>query len=298
MFIIHNKSIFLGVTGIIVALAIVAISVLGLPLGIDFEGGSLAEVSYPVERPEKGLVEEALAEEIDGVFSLRGSGEEGFILRTHTLTSDEYQGVLEALSLGGAHEVVEERFTSIGPVIGAELREKALFAIAIVLAVIILYIAFVFRHVSETVSSWKYGFVAIVALAHDIIVPAGAFALWAHYTGAEIDTLFVMAILAILGYSVNDTIVIFDRVRENLTHNRETHSKEPFAETVGRSLSQTFARSINTSLTTLFVLGTLFFIGGVATTDFAFTLIVGIIAGAYSSLFFAAPLLVQLAGKE
>jgi len=162
----------------------------------------------------------------------------------------------------------------------------------IVVVAIILFIALAFRKVSEPVSSWKYGVIAIIALLHDIIVPVGLFALLGVVVSAEIDVLFVMALLAILGYSVNDTIVVFDRVRENLRTNSELNKKEDFELTVGKSLNQTYTRSINTSLTTLFVLLTLFFLGAPVTQNFALVLLTGVIAGTYSSIFLATPLLV------
>ena len=159
---------------------------------------------------------------------------------------------------------------------------------------IIFFIAFVFRHVSAPVSSWKYGIIAIIALLHDIIVTIGLFAVLGALVGAEVDILFVMALLAILGYSVNDTIVVFDRVRENLRTNLELNRKEDFELTVGKSLNQTYIRSINTSLTTFFVLITLFMLGPLATQNFALVLLTGVIAGTYSSICLATPLLVAV----
>ena len=159
----------------------------------------------------------------------------------------------------------------------------------LVLAAIILYIAFAFRRVSRPVSSWFYGFFAIVALFHDIFIPLGVFSLLGHFKGVEIDTLFVTAILTVLGFSVHDTIVVFDRIRENLNLSR---AKESFEEIVGKSLTQTITRSINTSLTVLIVLVAVFFLGAESTKYFSLALIIGIIAGTYSSIFIASPLLV------
>ena len=177
------------------------------------------------------------------------------------------------------------------------MRIKALLAFSIVVVAIVLFIAYVFRHVSKPVSSWKYGVISIIALLHDVIIPVGLFAILGSVVGAEIDVLFIVALLTILGYSVNDTIVVFDRVRENLRENQQLKRKEDFELTVGKSLNQTFARSINTSLTTTLVLLALFFFGGVATQNFALVLIMGIVAGTYSSLCLASPLLVAWKGK-
>ena len=212
------------------------------------------------------------------------------MLRQRELTNDEHTALLQALgSVGTARE---EQFTSVGPSIGAELLSKAWVAVALVVVSIILFIAFAFRHVSKPVASWKYGVVAIATLAHDILVPVGLFAFLGYLWGAEVDALFIVALLTILGVSINDTIVVFDRIRENLRGNEEARREEAFESVVGKSISQTIARSINTSVTVLLVLAALFFWGPEATKAFALTLIVGMIAGTYSSIFLASPMLV------
>jgi len=296
MLIIKYKHIFFILTAVILALSIGAILFFGLTLGLDFTGGALTEVSYPNGRPEKASVEQELQTLNLGNFSLRGSGSDVYLLRSRDLTEEERQQVIHALALDGTRDIVAERFTSVGPVIGVELRNKALLSIAVVVIAIVLFIAYVFRRVSKPVSSWKYGIIAIIALIHDIIVPTAVFAGLGYFFGAEIDVLFIVAILAILGYSLNDTIVVFDRVRENLRENQEQGSKENFELTVGKSLNQTYSRSINTSLTTVLVLLALFFIGSEVTRDFALVLIAGVVAGTYSSIFLASPLLVAWEG--
>lgn len=294
MFVIKYRKIFFIISAVIVGLSIFAVSVFGLQFGIDFTGGSITEVSYPDGRPDKSELTGRLDTLPIGGYSLRETGESGYILRTRDLSEEERVGVLKILSINETNKVVEERFNSIGPVIGVELRNKAFAAMAVVVVAIILFIAFAFRKVSEPVSSWKYGLVAVIALLHDIIVPVGVFAVLGQVVSAEVDVLFVMALLAILGYSVNDTIVVFDRVRENLRVNRELNIQEEFELTVGKSLNQTYMRSINTSLTTLFVLLSLFFIGSEVTQNFALVLLTGVIAGTYSSIFLATPLLVAV----
>ena len=281
----------------LVALSLGAVLLWGLNFGIDFTGGSITEVSYTT-RPDKAELEKRLTTVPIGGFSLRPSGENNYILRTRDLTEEERIAIFDTLSLGGTIEMKQERFNSIGPVIGEELRNKAFFAIGTVMLAIILFVAFAFRRVSKPVSSWRYGLIAIVALLHDIIVPIGIFAVLGQFMGAEVNVLFVMALLAILGYSVNDTIVVFDRVRENLRDNEERNIREDFEITVGRSLKQTFARSINTSITTALVLVTLFILGATATQFFALTLLAGVIVGTYSSIFLAAPLLVVVGGAK
>ncbi len=181
-------------------------------------------------------------------------------------------------------------------------------SILVVVVLIVLFVAFAFRNVriededgiesSIGVSSWTYGFISIFVLVHDILIPLAMFSILGQFFGAEVDVLIVMALLTILGYSVNDTIVIFDRVRENLKKNLEEDIEEEFEVTVGTSLSQTFARSINTSLTTLAVVTSLLVFGGSTTMYFALTLSVGIFAGTYSSLALAAPLLVTIEKRQ
>ncbi|MFC1615100.1 protein translocase subunit SecF [Patescibacteria group bacterium] len=295
MFIINNKKIFFSLSVLMVALSIFAVVFYGLNFGIDFKGGSITEVEYINERPTQDLISHAI--EMTGIDNalIQPTGDKGYIVRTAMLEEVQHPQLLTALSGGGAYQLEEKRFNSIGPVIGEELKKKAWFALLAVVIAIILFIAFVFRHVSEPVSSWKYGLIAIVALIHDIIIPTGVFAfLGSFFIDYQIDILFVMALLAILGFSVNDTIVVFDRVRENLRINKHEHLHKPFDEIVGESLRQSFARSINTSLTTLAVLLALFFIGGSTTEHFALTLAIGVIAGTYSSIFLASPLLVAV----
>lgn len=278
--------------------SVVATLVWGLNQGIDFKGGSILEVSYPDGRPDIALIKEEMNALGIGNILVQTTGDDGYIIRAKDLEELERQAVVLATSLNGKVVVQEERFSSIGPIIGEELRKKSWIALLVVAIAIILFIAFAFRKVSDPVSSWKYGFVAIVALTHDILIPTGAFAYMGYAFGVEVDTLFVMALLAILGFSVNDTIVVFDRIRENLKLNKEGNKRQPFSEVVGLSLNQTYTRSINTSITTLFVLLTLFFLGGVSTKFFALTLSIGVIAGTYSSIFLASPLLVFIEGWQ
>lgn len=295
MFIIKYKNIFLGIVGIIMIVAIGAIAMHGLKFGIDFTGGTLVEVNYPDGRPDtealKGMLEAA------GFTPalIQPSGETGVIVRTRSVTEQERATISAVLSntqtgaSGEKYNLEEKRFDSIGPIIGAELRSKSYWAIGSVILLIVLYITFAFRKVSKPVASWKYGFIAVLTLVHDVIVPAGFFAIYSKFTGAEVDILFVTALLAILGFSIHDTIVVFDRIRENL---HVANTKESFEITVGRSLSQTFTRSINTSFTVVLTLLALIFVGGESTVVFALVLLVGIVAGTYSSIFVASPLLV------
>jgi len=292
MFVIKNKKIFFTLSGILVLASIAVIMMYGLPLGIDFTGGSVLEMSFDDVRPDATLVEEEVnAFGIEGA-SIRETDNNGYLLRTRFLSEDERNAIVESLD-GNV-----ERFSSVGPTIGAELRQKALVAIASVVVLIVLYIAFVFRKSGDGPSSWKYGVAAIIALIHDILIPTGVIVVLGKFGTATADSLFVMALLAILGLSVNDTIVVFDRIRENLAINANKNIRESFDVVVGKGLKQTYVRSINTSLTTLIVLLSLFFIGGPTIHNFVLTLTVGVVAGTYSSIFLASPLLVLFSGKK
>lgn len=298
MSIINNRKFFFILSTLLIVGSFLVMAVFGFNFGIDFKGGSILEVSFkPVKiddivalqssRPTLEKVKVELDKLNLGAYILTPSGENNYILKTRDITPTEKTSILSVLGSSAK----EERFNSIGPVVGNELKNKALLAIAIVIICIVLFITFAFRKVSYPVASWKYGFATIIALAHDVIIPTGVFILWSHFYGGEIDLLFVTALLAILGYSVHDTIVVFDRVRENL---QTTSKGESFVETVGKSVNQTFGRSINTSLTIFLALIALYFIGGESTKDFAFVLLIGVIAGTYSSIFVASPLLVTL----
>ncbi|MDP3762641.1 MAG: protein translocase subunit SecF [bacterium] len=271
---------------VLILASLASLFVYGLKLGIDFTGGSVVEVEYGSPRPGEEVLHEKMSELGLGQFVLQPAGESGFSLRTRELGEADGQRILGVFSSFG--EIKHFSVASVDPPIGRELRTRSVWAALLVLAAIILYIAFAFRKVSKPVSSWFYGLAAVIALFHDIFIPLGVFSALGHFKGVEIDTLFVTAILTVLGFSVHDTIVVFDRIRENLKLNPGRN----FEEIVGKSLSQTIVRSINTSLTVLVVLSALYFFGAESTKYFAFALIVGIIAGTYSSIFIASPLLV------
>ncbi len=293
MHIVNNRKIFFTLSGLLVLGSVLAIYMFGFHLGIDFKGGSLLEVSYQTTRPAPETIKAGLDTDNLGSYILTPSGNLNYILKTRDLTPAEKTVVLSAFQTDQNNQAKEERFNSLGPVVGNQLKNKAMVAIIIVIICIVLFITFAFRKVSRPVASWKYGLATIIALAHDVIIPTGVFVIWSHFRGGEIDLLFVTALLAILGYSVHDTIVVFDRVRENLNLEARLPSGG-FEEVVGKSVTQTFGRSINTSLTIFLALAALYFIGGESTRDFAFVLLVGVIAGTYSSIFVASPLLVTL----
>lgn len=300
------RTIIFWITGIILAGAVAAIALYGLPLGIDFTGGSLLQVSYPAGRPALADIQAQVATVPLGAVSVRESGQRDVVIRSRTLLPEEHAAILAALSrsavadstaLIDAGQATELSYTSVGPSLGGQFAAKALWALLAVGLAIALYVAFAFRKVSRPVPSWVYGATVVLILLHDLIIPAGFYAVLAHITGAEVDALFITALLALLGYSVNDTIVVFDRIREHLARNEKTGEKEEFERTVGKSISETFVRSINTSLTTVLALAALALLGASATRNFALVLLVGVIAGTYSSILLAAPLLVPLARR-
>lgn len=292
MFVIKFRKVFYAISILLIGASIYAISTFGLNLGIDFKGGSILEVGYTAT-PDTS----ALKSKIDtlnlGEYSLRQTGETGVILRTRTLSEPERITLQSLMTNGDAGSKII-RFDGVGPVLGEELRAKAGKSMFYVILAIVLFITFAFRKVSRPVASWKYGVVAVIALLHDVIVPTGVFAYLGHFNGTEIDSLFVTALLVVLGFSVHDTIVVFDRTRENLHKNEKEKVKKTFEEVVGESVAQTFTRSINTSLTTLISLVVLYHFGPEVTKNFALALLIGITVGTYSSIFIGSPLLVTL----
>jgi preprotein translocase subunit SecF len=311
MFIVKYRSIFYIFSGLLVVGSILAILVWGLNSSIDFKGGSLLEVSYPNGRPSQSIVIAAVTP-LNLSASVIPSESNEYDIRTTTLTDAQKNSLISILSalepaststmpikIGSTTAMATisspgmqvTGFNTIGPTLGSEAAWKSIVAVILVILAIVLFIAWAFRKVSEPVSSWKYGIVAIIDLVHNIMIPLGVFAVLGHLYGYEVDTLFVTALLVVLGFSVHDTIVVFDRIRENL---RTMPGSKPFDEIVGTSINQTFVRSINTSLVVLFALAVLYFIGGAPTQHFSLALIVGIAAGTYASICLGSPLLVTL----
>jgi preprotein translocase subunit SecF len=290
--IIQNRKIWLSFSSVLVALSVVALIMWGLNFGIDFTGGSLLEVKFVGERPGVDQVQEVLNDSDLGSLIVQPVGEEEIVLRFQDITEEKHQ---EALARIGEIKISNDelvqfeelRYDSIGPSIGSELKQKSVYAMLVVLIAIIIYIAWAFRKVSKPIASWKYGISAIIALFHDVLIVLGVFAFLGQYYGIEINSAFVAAILTVLGYSVNDTIVVFDRIRENLPQ-----SEEDFENTINTSVNQTITRSINTSVTTLLVLLSIFFFGGSTIKDFVLALSIGVGIGTYSSIFLASPTLV------
>lgn len=293
MYIISHRGLFFWITGLLLAAAVGSIFVFGLPLGIDFTGGSLMQVSYPNGVPPLSTIEKQVAVVPLGAVSVRSSGTNEVSIRTRTMLPAEHDAVLASIS-GGA-STTELAYTSVGPALGSQFTSKAIWAILAVVLVIVFYIAFAFRKVSRPVPSWGYGLTVVAMLAIDLIVPTGFYAALCHYTGAQVDSLFIVALLALLGYCVNDVIVIFDRIREHLARNEKIGLKESFEDTIGKSINETMTRSINTALTVVLALLALVRFGAPATRDFALVMLVGVAIGTFSSIARSAPLLIPIA---
>ena len=280
----HRKVYFIF-SGILILASLISLAVFGLKPGIDFTGGSILEIEYKENRPQNQEILEKLTDFDLGTIYVQPIGERGVVLRTREINKEVHQQILEKLKEGGI-ELEERRFESIGPTIGNELKKKTNIVIVLALLSMIIYIALAFRRIQRPLRSWQYGVASVIALFHDILIPLGVFSILGKFYGIEISIPVITALLAVLGYSINNTVVVFDRIRENLLRRGEV-----FEEIVDRSLNQTLTRQINTSLTTLFVSIAIFFFGGETLRYFALTLILGITAGTYSSIFLTGSIL-------
>jgi preprotein translocase subunit SecF len=285
MFILKNKKIFFAIAIVLLGLSLGSIITKGFNWGIDFTGGSVVEIDYVGTVPNQEQVQTVVQATYPNA-SVQKIGATGYLIRTSELSQSAKDTLLNSLKSTG--ELTEKRFNTIGPSIGQELRTKSLIAIILVSLAIILFVAFAFRSVSQPIASWKYALIVLAVLFHDIIIPAGYFA----WSGIQVDTLFIVGLLTILGVSVNDTIVVFDRIRENLQKFYYGKKSISFPEIVGKSISETFTRSIMTSLTVLIALLALVVFGPESTKNLSITMLLGMFFGTYSSIFIAAPLLV------
>lgn len=280
------SKIYYFISIILVVASVASLIIFGLKFGIEFTGGSTIELEFKDSRPSNDQISDTLKDMDLGSIVIQPTGEKGLVLKLKGINEETHQQIFSKINSLSPSE--EKSFQYIGPSVGNELKNKTQIAVLFSLLAITLYIAFAFRGVSRPVSSWKYGITSLIALAHDILIPLGVFSIMGHYYGVEITIPIIAALLTVLGFSVHDTIVVFDRIRENLLR-----SKGSFTEIVNTSLNQTLGRSISTVLTTLIVLISVFFFGGETLKYFSLALILGITAGAYSSIFIASPLLVS-----
>ena len=287
MNIIGKRNWYFALSLLVIAPGIVALLLWGLKVGIDFKGGSLLELEFSKKTVIKTEQIKKLLNplKIDDL-QVQSAGANKVIIKSATIDKDKASEIKKVLLKIGT--VKENRFETIGPVVGRELARKAIMAVILASIVIVLYIAYAFRKVPKPASSWRFGVTAVIALLHDVLVVVGAFSILGHFRGLEVDSYFITALLTVLGFSVHDTIVVFDRIRENLRR----YIKMPFEQVVNESIVQTLSRSINTSLTVIITLTSLYLLGGSSTKPFILALLIGIISGTYSSIFNASPLLV------
>lgn len=306
--IIGKRNYYFAFSGALFVLSVIALFLWGLRIGIDFVGGSSLEVEFAnANRPDSQEVTEALKDLNLGETIVQPVAERDMILKLKSIDEETHQKILEKLrgliktestaqqnqgsqTLASANqkpELIEKQFTSIGPTIGKELTRKTIWALILANILITIYIAFSFRKVSKPVPSWQYGVAAVLALIHDVIITLGVFAFLGHFFNIEIDASFIAAILTVIGFSVHDSIVVFDRTRENLIK-----TVQQFEETVNFSVNQTLGRSISTSLTAIIAVLAIYLFGGQSTKLISLALVVGIFFGTYSSIFLASPLLV------
>ena len=285
--VIGKRKIYLAVSSVLILAALVCVGIFKFKEGIDFRGGTLWE--FKAQNASVNDIHNFFVKDLKvlDVRITQGSTPDDFLTRFGPETEENHKAFKSALQ--AKYPTFQElSFSSIGPSVGKELRRNSLIAIVLVLVGISLYISFAFRKVYRPISSWKYGWVTLATLVHDVAIPAGLLAILGHFKGIEIDSNFMVALLVVMGFSVHDTIVVFDRIRENLLLNR---GKFEFGEVINQSVNQTLARSINTSLTLILVLFALYFAGPVNLKYFVLTLLVGVVTGIYSSIFVASPLL-------
>lgn len=288
MNIIGRKKLWFSISLVLAIVGLVSILTWGLKLGIDFKGGTLLELGFK-DKIEVAKIKEA-AQELDFIqddIMVVKTGEKSALIRSLPLEENQLQSLKDKLSqkVGESQEI---RLETVGPTISNDLRKKAILAVIIASIVIVLYIAYAFKSVPKPANSWRFGVSAIIALLHDILIVVGAYSILGHFYGYEVDSLFITALLTIMGFSVHDTIVVFDRVRENL----KRFPSRAFTQIVNDSVVQTLSRSLNTSLTLIIVLLALIFLGGDTIKPFIATLLIGVTIGTYSSIFNASPILV------
>jgi len=288
MNIIGRRKIWYLISLILIVPGIAALIAWGIPTGIDFKGGTLLDISF-TESVSKDKVQEAINNS-DVKNANTETSANSFIIRTPVLNQETQNKLTDNLAKIGEYK--QNRLETVGPTVSNDLKNRAIIAVIIATLAIIIYISIAFRKVPKPASSWRFGVCAVLALIHDMGFVVGVFAILGHFLGYEIDSLFITALLTIMGFSVHDTIVVFDRIRENLRKSPSTD----FETNVNNSILQTINRSLNTSFTVLIVLLALYLLGGATLKHFMLALLVGIAIGTYSSIFNASPLLVSWQG--
>jgi len=290
------RKIYFIFSGILILGSLISLVIFGLKPGIDFTGGSILELEFKDARPSNQEIRERLANFDLGEVVLQPTGEKGVLVRMKDISEDIHQEIL--LKLNEKWELEEKQFESIGPTVGQELKQKIKIVTILAILSMFSYIAIAFNGVRQPMRSWQCGAVTLFILFHDVLIPLAIFSLLAKFSGVQLTIPATIALLTVVGYAINNVVVVFDRIRENLFKTPQPGFEERFEETTNLAINQTLSRQINTSLTTLFPLIFIFFLGGETLKYFALALILGIITGVYSSIFLAGPILVEWVRKR
>lgn len=292
MDIVGKRYLYFMISLIAIVPGLIGLMLWGLPLAVDFAGGSLVEIRFSSgTAPTLEAAREVYAQFGLEDAEVRSSGVDDLIIRTPTIDDATNNRVIEAMEAEFNDTITVLRFDSVGPTVGREVTVRAAGAVALAAVAIMLFIWYAFRGVPN---AHRYGISAIIAMLHDVAVVFGMQAILSHFLGWEVDALFLTALLTVIGFSVHDTIVVFDRIRENATKYR----RQPYEKTVNDSILQTLVRSVNTQLTVFLTLLALVIFGGSTIRHFVVILMIGVLSGTYSSIFNAAPILVVWEKRE
>jgi len=290
--IVKHRYLYFGISLLVIIPGMIALLVWGLPLGIDFRGGSLLDLQFETGTvPQPSLVTALYAENGFSDSIVQTSGQNGLVIRSLEMTDAQRNELVSAMETRFNSTITVQRFESVGPSVGQEVAKRAAEAVGLASLGILLYIMYAFRGVPN---AFRYGVAAIIAMLHDVAVVIGVEAILAHFLHWEADSLFLTALLTVIGFSVHDTIVVFDRIRENLN----IYRKLSYETVVNHSIVQTLVRSINTQLTVMLTLLSLALFGGITIRHFVVILLVGVFSGTYSSIFNASPILVVWENRE
>lgn len=290
MNVIKTFKLWIGLSVILIIIGVGAMFVYGYRTGIDFAGGTILELQIAEPKTAgldvKTAISTAYKTQTNLDIAVQSEGEDRYFVRSTQINNDQKNSIVSTLQ-GEFTQVSELRFETVDPTIGADVVRKAILAVILAIFGILLYIAYAFRRVPGEVGAWRFGGAAVLALAHDVLILLGLYAVVGHFWGAEMDGLFITAVLTMIGFSVHDTIVTFDRVRENLRR----RAGEDLVILLNDSIVETIVRSINTSFTLFLVLVAMFFFGGPTLKFFTLAMIIGVVVGTYSSIFIASPIL-------
>jgi preprotein translocase subunit SecF len=290
--IVKRRYLYFGISLLVIIPGMLALIGWGLPLAIDFRGGSLLDVRFNTGTvPQPAQVSELYMENGFSDSIVQTSGTNGLIIRSSEMTDAQRNQLVSAMETRFNAAITVNRFESVGPSVGQEVAKRAAGAVGLAALGILAYITYAFRGVSH---AFRYGVAAIIAMLHDVAVVVGVEAILAHFLRWEVDSLFLTALLTVIGFSVHDTIVVFDRIRENLN----IYRRLPYETVVNHSIVQTLVRSVNTQLTVMLTLLALVLFGGITIRHFVVTLLVGVFSGTYSSIFNASPILVGWEKRE